>query len=475
MSIDAPTVHSPSPQQPVRSSTADAPVTPPQAPTTTTTTTTTPTTTAPPERTSPSAATTADARRAASGREGADPRTRQIQAQGGQLPDTRTRDVRVGEVFGNARVTAHDVVMRNANTLPGQPVVQVPHDRYMLQLADGRRLSVVVPQTPPGGIPYGYDIMNNTQVNERRTLLRAVASADPRMFAGVSEVGLSTSGQIMAAGRNGVTSALGFYRPGDGTLHITPDGLHPRQQGRIQTLDILRHEGGHGVGYRLAPGVGVTQGFEAALRADGGRTTPYAQSFQGRSHLREAYAEAHRLHQADAAAFRAAHPAQAAIIERDLAALSAGITEGRIVGALATQSGARATLPAAAANAGARVLGGALRFLGSGPVLAAQIMLTPSSTGGTRQQRPDVPDQPALERRARALVEANPSLPYPDAVVAAAREQGRTLPRHFIEELRVEARDQADAYAAALSDALRREQQRANWRDRGRVAGANVE
>lgn len=68
------------------------------------------------------------------------------------------------------------------------------------------------------------------------------------------------------------------------------------------------------------------------------------------------------------------------------------------------------------------------------------------------------------------MVEADPSLSYPEACIRSAAEIGRTLPRRFIEMLRQEESDLADERAARINDEIRRAQQRLNWRNRGRNA-----
>jgi hypothetical protein len=419
-------------------------------------------------------------------------------------------DVQVGQRFGTARVVGHQVVMLPATAIPGAPgsAAMLPHDKFLVELADGRQLRVIIPQTPAGGIPWGYNPMTDAQVNERLAMLRNIGATDPRLFTGTRELVVATHDTLIVDGR--AVRASGYFTSATGQMAITPGGLHAGAHGDINA--ILRHEGGHGVGYRLAPGVGHTSGFEQAFLADGSRSTSYALGQGSRDRmLREAYAEAHRLYAADPAQFHTQYPHQARIIERDLQQLTREIGAGRVVGNLPPDAAPRGgTAPAGAARGGggasdpmrapdagepARAPGAApseggarggvraatTRVVGrgagmivrgamSGPALALEIMLSPTSTGGTRLQRPDIPDQVEIEAHAREMVEADPDLSYTEACIRAAAQRRRQLPASFIAELRQEERDLADAHARAVAERIRREQQRMNWRNRGRNA-----
>src|SRR5688572_19723105 len=188
---------------------------------------------------------------------------------------TPSPDVQVGQRFGNARVVAHQVVMRPPTAIQGAPPVtaMLPHDAYLVELADGRQLRVVVPQAP-GGYPWGYNAMTDVQVNERLALLRNIGATDPRLFTGTRELVLATNDTLLVDGR--VMQTVGYFRSATGQMAITPGGLHPDPKAHGDINAILRHEGGHGVGYRLAPGIGHTTGFEQAFLADGSRSTSYA-------------------------------------------------------------------------------------------------------------------------------------------------------------------------------------------------------
>jgi hypothetical protein len=415
--------------------------------------------------------------------------------------------VKVGDRFGSAHVVRHQTISREGTPMAGQPGPKLTYDRYIVMLKNGNTIAVDIPRTPKDGIPWGqtYNAGNaalDRQVDQARRILEAIGSKDPKLFHGVPVIDAATSGLVQSAKPDPVRAG-GWRRTDNGWVTVTNEGIT-----LANVKDVIAHEGGHAVGYHLAPGIGYTDGFKEALAADG-KMTANAKSFAQYpdAQLREAYADAQMKYSADPAGFAREHPAQAKIIERDLARLDDmfakgppggyegpqraggadgeraagkpgqephGGTGGRSPGSAHDPHTTRAPgagsphgpsgMPGPGASVASSVTGKVVRKVATAaasPVVTfvetVIDVMTPGRAGPSGWHRNDRQDWQELLAEGNLMMKETPGLSMADAVIRAAEQRGRPLAEHIIRDLRELDKKERNERAAREDQARTRE------------------